>query len=224
MSGSFWVWMKRRVKLQHKIVAIKSKGQKRPKRLIIFADKSVFEISEDVFVSTALEVGQEIDDQYLAELVEKESYHNAFHASLSLLNYRMRSKAELKRRLKEKGYNDSTIGQVLVKLVEKNFLDDEAFAKAFIKDKIRSRYLGPVTLRSELFVHKLDKELVDKLLQQAYAEMPEEELVERLLEKRRIVKGKKLTQKERKRLLSYLQRRGHSWSVIKNAMEKWKLG
>ena len=113
---------------------------------------------------------------------------------------------------------------MLVKLVEKNFLDDEAFAKAFIKDKIRSRYLGPVTLRSELFVHKLDKELVDKLLQQAYAEMPEEELVERLLEKRRIVKGKKLTQKERKRLLSYLQRRGHSWSVIKNAMEKWKLG
>lgn len=211
------------MKLQRKIVAIKPKGQKRPKRLIIFADKSVFEISEDVFVSTALKVGQEVDDQYLSTLEEKESYHNAFHASLSLLNYRMRSKAELERRLKEKSFSDKTIINVLLKLEEKKILDDEAFARAFIKDKIRSRFLGPIAIRSELFPHKLENELIDKLMQNAYEENSEEGLVERLLEKRKISKGQNLTQKERNRLLSYFQRRGHTWGVIKNVLEKWDI-
>ena len=223
MSASFWVWMKRRAKLQRKIVAIKAKGQKRPKRLIIFADKSVFEISEDVFVSTALEVGKKVDEQYLSELEEQENIHQAQHAALSLLNYRMRSTAELCKRLAEKGYDPDIIEHVIQKLEEKKFLDDEAFAKAFIKDKINSRSLGPVALRRELFPHKLDSELIEKLLHLVYEEISERELVERLIEKRKIKKGQKMTQKERNRLISYLQRRGHQWNVIRTVFDKWSI-
>jgi len=215
-----WVWISRRGKLQRKIIAIKRKGQKRPKRIITFSDKSVFEISEDVFISIALEIGSEVDDEYLVELEEKENMHQALHAALSLLNYRLRSTAELYKRLTEKGYNPDIVERVIEKLNEKKFLNDETFARAFIHDKINSRLLGPVVLRRELFPHKLDKEIVEKLLQQAYVEMPEEELVERLIEKRKIKKGQKMTQKERNRLISYLQRRGHQWNVIRTVFDK----
>ena len=220
MSVLSWVWIPRRGKLQRKIIAIKRKGQKRPKRIITFSDKSVFEISEDVFISIALEIGSEVDDEYLVELEEKENMHQALHAALSLLNYRMRSTAELYKRLTEKGYNPDIVERVIEKLNEKKFLNDETFARAFIHDKINSRLLGPVVLRRELFPHKLDKEIVEKLLQQAYVEMPEEELVERLIEKRKIKKGQKMTQKERNRLISYLQRRGLQWNVIRTVFDK----
>tara|TARA_B100000949_G_C14190889_1_gene411701 strand:+ start:337 stop:1008 length:672 start_codon:yes stop_codon:yes gene_type:complete len=223
MSVLSWAWIPRREKLHRKIIAIKRKGQKRPKRLIIFTDKSVFEISEDVFISIALEVGSEVDDEYLVELEEKENLHQAFHAALSLLNYRLRSTAELYKRLTEKGYNPDIVERVIEKLNEKKFLNDETFARAFIHDKINSRLLGPVVLRRELFPHKLDKEIVEKLLQQAYVEMPEEELVERLIEKRKIKKGQKMTQKERNRLITYLQRRGHQWNVIRTVFDKWSI-
>ena len=223
MSVLSWAWIPRRGKLQRKIIAIKRKGQKRPKRLITFTDKSVFEISEDVFISIALEIGSEVDDEYLVELEEKENMHQALHAALSLLNYRMRSTAELYKRLTEKGYNPDIVERVIEKLNEKKFLNDETFARAFIHDKINSRLLGPVVLRRELFPHKLDKEIVEKLLQQAYVEMPEEELVERLIEKRKIKKGQKMTQKERNRLISYLQRRGHQWNVIRTVFDKWSI-
>jgi len=53
--------------------------------------------------------------------------------------------------------------------------------------------------------------------------MPEEELVERLIEKRKIKKGQKMTQKERNRLISYLQRRGHQWNVIRTVFDKWSI-
>jgi len=215
--------MKERKKLQRKIVAIKRKGQKNPKRLIIFSDKSVFEISEDVFVSANLEIGSKVDEHFLEELEEKETGRKAFYSALTLLNYRMRSTAELRKRLFEKEYNHDTIDRVIEKLKERKFLNDESFARAFINDKINTRFLGPIALRRELFPHKLNNELVEKLLLNAYEETPEEELVERLIEKRKIKKGQKMTQKERNRLISYLQRRGHQWNVIRTVFDKWSI-
>ena len=215
--------MKRRGKLQRKIIAIKRKGQKRPKRLIIFTDKSVFEISEDVFISITLEVGSEVDDEYLFELEEKENIHQALHAALSLLNYRLRSKAELRNRLAKKGFQAESIENVIQALEQKKFLDDKAFARAFINDKIHSRYLGPVALRRELIPHKLDSDLIEKLMLLVYEKISESELVERLIEKRKIKKGQKMTQKERNRLISYLQRRGHQWNVIRTVFDKWSI-
>lgn len=205
--------------LIRKITAIKRKGQKRSKRLLIFNDQSVFGISEDVFVSTGLEVGSEVDDEYLSELEKKENDHQAFHAAISLMNYRMRSKAELRKRLAEKGYETGTIDNAMQKLEEKKYVNDELFAKAFINDKIHSRYLGPVALRRELIPHRIDSELVEKLMRQAYNEIPEEKLVERLITKRNIQPGQKLTQKEKNRLLAYLQRRGHRWDIIKTVLD-----
>ena len=172
-----------------------------------------------MFVSTGLEVGSEVDDEYLSELEKKENDHRAFHAAISLLNYRMRSKAELRKRLAEKGYESRTIDNAMQKLEEKKYVNDELFAKAFINDKIHSRYLGPVALRRELIPHRIDSELVEKLIQQAYNEIPEEKLVERLITKRNIQPGQKLTRKEKNRLLAYLQRRGHRWDIIKTVLD-----
>ncbi len=168
-------------------------------------------------------MGSVVDENYLKELEKKENSRKAFHSALSLLNYRMRSKAELRKRLGEKGYNPDTIECIMQKLEEKKFLDDAAFARAFIHDKINSRLLGPVALRCELIPHKLDSELVEKLIQQSYEETSEEEIVERLIEKRRITKGQKLTKKEKNRLLNYLQRRGHTWGVISIVFDKWSI-
>ncbi len=218
------VWILRRKTLSRKIVAIKRKGQKRSKRLLIFDDQSVFGISEDVFVSTGLEVGSEVDEKYLLELESKENDHRAFHAAISLLNYRMRSKAELRKRLAEKGYESGTIETVIQKLEDKKFINDEVFAKAFINDKIHSRLLGPIALRRELIPHRLNSELIEKSIQKAYDEISEEELVERLMTKRNIKSGQELTQKERNRLLAYLQRRGHRWDIIKTVLDgTWKM-
>jgi len=164
-----------------------------------------------------------VDENFIETFEEKENSRKAFHSALSLLNYRMRSKAELRKRLAEKGYNGDTIKSVIHKLQKKKFMDDEKFARAFIHDKINSRLLGPVALRRELIQHKLDSVLIEKLIQQAYEETPEEELVERLMEKRRISKGQKLTHKEKNRLLNFLKRRGHTWGVIKAVFDKWFL-
>lgn len=168
-------------------------------------------------------MGTLVDENFFEELEEKENSRKAFHSAISLLNYRMRSTAELRKRLAEKGYTADTIESVVQKLAEKKFLDDEVFAKAFINDKINSRLLGPVALHRELIPHKLDSELVEKLIQKSYDEMPEEKLVEQLIEKRRIIKGQKLTQKEKKRLLNFLQRKGHTWGVISVVFDKWLL-
>jgi len=80
--------------------------------------------------------------------------------------------------------------------------------------------LGPVALCRELIPHHLDSDLIEKLLQAAYLENPEEELIERLLVKRNIEPGTKLPLKEKNKVIKYLQRRGHRWEIIRSVLEE----
>ncbi len=186
---------------------------------ITLDDASVFELSEDVFISANLEVGFAIDDDRRNELLYQEAIPQAYQTSLSLLKYRMRSEAEIKIRLQQKGYSTDTIAVVINDLINKKYLNDKVFASAFINDKIHSRLLGPIALRRELQSHQLNNKLMKKLLKNAYTEYPEAGLVERLIAKRKIEKDQSLSQKDRQRLLNFLLRKGHRWDVICNVLE-----
>ena len=58
------------MKLQRKITSLIRSGTKRPKVTVTFSDESVFEFSEDVFISTRFEVGDDIHDDEFESLFD----------------------------------------------------------------------------------------------------------------------------------------------------------
>ena len=56
-----------------------------------------------------------------------------------------------------------------------------------------------------------------------YNDLPEEELVERLMKKKKIEPELELSQKDKDKLIRFLQRRGHRWGVIRVVFEKWNI-
>ena len=98
--------------INHKIVKIK-RSKKYSDRFIIYLDnKSVLRVSEDAFVLNPLKVGDLLSRSDIKELDNKMNLHKAKDAAYRLLSYRMRSIAELNKRLKEKGYNNLEIDSV----------------------------------------------------------------------------------------------------------------
>ncbi len=211
------------MKLQRKIILLKRSGKKRPKVTITFSDESVFEFSEDVFISTRFEVGDDIHDDEFESLLANQQIHECKFAALSLINYRFRSTAELITRLIQKGFEKNIIDQTIKFLSEKKFLNDTSFAETFIHDRIHSRSLGPIAIKRELFKHKIDSEIADRIIEKVYNDLPEEELVESLMEKKKIEPELELSQKDKDKLIRFLQRRGHRWGVIRVVFEKWNI-
>lgn len=90
-------------------------------------------------------------------------------AAAGFLAVRPRSIAETRRRLRHLGYPHSLVDEVVDRLIEMRYLDDEAFARSWIESRDRARPRGEAALRRELALKGVSREVVDLLLHERTA-------------------------------------------------------
>jgi regulatory protein len=130
-----------------------------------------------------------------------------------LLKFRPRSERELYERLKIKKFSLNTIKSTLSFLIEKKFLDDNYFAKAWIESRLKKPF-GIRKIREELRIKGIDKEIIENQISRIKEDYAEKEVVLELA-KKRLSRFKELDpQKAKARLWGYLMRRGFSSDII----------
>ena len=85
-------------------------------------------------------------------------------AAARFLEARQRSESEVRRKLTTLGYRTELVDQVVGKLTDLRYLDDEAFARAWVESRDRARPRGEHALRRELQLKGVDRALVDGIL------------------------------------------------------------
>ena len=80
--------------------------------------------------------------------------------------YQERCHFEVKNKLYELGLSRDEIGDVIVKLIEENYLNEERFATHFARGKFRMKYWGRVKISYELKQKQIGVTLIKKALQQ----------------------------------------------------------
>ena len=108
------------------------------------------EIAVDLLLREGLAPGDSLTSEHRAALESADEEYRAREAALSLLAHRARARAELRRRLARKDFSDTAIEQVLAWLDDRGYINDHAFAQAFVKDRLRLRPKGRRALRQEL--------------------------------------------------------------------------
>lgn len=135
--------------------------------------------------------------------------------AVKLLAAKPRSVAELRERLLEKDWtNAEIVDAVLARLSEYGYLNDERFAFSFASYRVRQKPVGRGRLKRDLQLKKVDKETAEEALKLVFEETPEEELIERAIEKRTRLRGRPQTRAETKSLYDYLLRRGFSYELV----------
>ena len=135
--------------------------------------------------------------------------------AVKLLAAKPRSTAELRERLLEKQWTDeAAVEHALAKLKEYGYLDDDRFAFGFASYRVRQKPVGRQRLARDLQMKKVPRETADEALNLVYAETPEEELIERAIEKRIRLRGRPETRAETKSLYDHLLRLGFSYDLI----------
>ena len=177
---------------KRKVIDIQVQKRRKNRRSIFLDDGSVFGVSEDVFFSIPVQIGDTLTDRKLDNILVADNQQKILDFALNLLSYRMRSKVELMHRLKRKKFNEDGIYSVMEKLETKGYVDDQKFAWAFAREKVRRKLIGPMALRSEFSVHMLDPDILEYTLKKTYDEFPEHTLMNQLLKKRRVPMNKLL--------------------------------
>src|SRR4051812_33811962 len=139
----------------------------------------------------------------------------ALQRAVKLLAAKPRSVEELRERLLEKQWTDEAAADyALAKLKEYGYLDDERFAFGFASYRVRQKPVGRQRLARDLQTKKISKETADAALELVYQETPEEELIQRAIEKRIRLRGRPTTRQETKSLYDHLLRLGFSYDLI----------
>ena len=141
--------------------------------------------------------------------------------ALTLLSYRQRSRAELTRRLKEKGHALKDIKPLLDEFESKGYINDSDFARMYATHLVEKKMIGRFAVRNKFYEHQIPDHILDPILDELYQKNPTSELVKLIMNKR--MKTRTKTQKEKTRLVNLLKRKGFVWIDIEPAINdiKW---
>lgn len=196
-------------------------------------DGRSFDAARNAADEAGLHTGDPVDAQLEARLRESELRRAAREAALSLLSVRARSRKELADRLRRKDFSRAVVRTCLDELEAAGWVDDEAFARGLVRDRLRLRPRGPgrmaQELRSKGVSEAVAREAVDEVFDEESVSVPALALdVARGWLRRQgpAVREALLSdewhddrEKARRRLHGFLARRGFTGAVARSALE-----
>jgi len=162
---------------------------------------------------------QPVDEEKRVVKDAERSRERTMNRAVKLLAAKPRSIGELRQRLLEKLWtNDEIVDAVIEKLKEYKYLDDEQFARDLAVSKLRQKPQGKRRLQQSMSQKKIDKELVDTAITEAFDKLPEADLIDLAIEKRLRIKGKPETREDTKKFYDHLLRQGFSFDLIREKL------
>ena len=144
-----------------------------------------------------------------------ERRQRTFQKAAKLLAAKSRSVAELRELLTQsQGTNKADVEEVLNRLSEYGYLNDERFAFAYASSKVRQRPIGRQRLKRDLALKKVNKETAEEALALVFAEVSESDLIDRAIEKRLRLRGRPENRAEAKSLFDHLLRQGFPFELV----------
>jgi regulatory protein len=155
------------------------------------------------------------------DLTPEKVRKRTFERAVRLLAAKPRSIAELRERLlSARGTTKPAVEAVISQLRDYGYLDDERYAFGYASLKVRQRPVGRQRLKRALMMKKVDQEIADEALDLVYGETPEEELIDRAIEKRIRLRGRPQSREDAKKLFDHLLRQGFAFELVSEKVRR----
>lgn len=189
--------------------AVKTKG-----RYNIFLDgKYSFSLSEDQLLQAGLKVDQKISESELESFKQESAFGKAYARALDLIARRPRSEKEIREYARRKKWEPEWTEKIVSKLQERNYLNDEAFARMWVNSRAHLKNISKKKLRLELLQKGVSNEIIDGAIEQS-GEYDEADSL------RRLVKKKRARYDNHQKLMTYLAQQGFRYDDIRSVLEE----
>ena len=198
--------------LENEIISILPQKKNKTRYTITFKSGKIIGLSETSLFSYKISVGKKISPNLLSKIENNEKLHSIKYKALNFISFRARSKKEVNISLLKKGFHQNDIDKVLEELISKGYLDDESFAKTYARYLIKIKRLGRIAVKNRFFVHNINQEILNPILDKLYEEYPPDLLINEIIKKKKYPKHFDI--KNDKKLINHLKRKGFSWNEI----------
>lgn len=197
-----------------KITAIRQQ-ERRKGRYSIYVDGTYgFSLSEIALLESKLAIGQELTGDQIKSYKQLSAEDKMYGNALRYAAMRRRSQWELETYLRRKEASPALARQIVNKLSDLGFVDDEAFARAWVENRRLLRPTSRRKLQQELRAKHVANGIIEQVLRQDQAS-DQEGLRAVIARKRRQAKYQ-----DDQKLMQYLARQGFGYEDIKAAIQE----
>lgn len=136
--------------------------------------------------------------------------------ALNLLTVMDRTEAQLRQKLLQKDYPESIVDQAIEYVKSFGYIDDEKYAVRFVENRRATK--SKQELRASLYQKGIAAEYIDAALEEAYSREDEWNAIRAIASKRKLSAADS-DETEKKKLISYLARKGFKYEDIRKALE-----
>lgn len=187
-----------------------------PQRTSVFLDgEFAFGVHQDLVVKHELRVGRSLTPEEQQEIERDDQYVRAKQRALDYLAHKPRTEEEVRRKLRRKDVPEPVIEDVVSRLHELSYLDDEAYAHDYVRNRFSSKKYGPVRIRRELVERGIDRHTAETVVDELFADKDVQAAAREHAEKRwaRLADEDDVRRRKQK-VYRYLRRRGFTSATI----------
>ncbi len=176
----------------------------------------VMNLDTRTLIENRFDVGKEIDDEQLHEIINLSNERRAKEKALWLISYRDHSKKELADKIK-RTCDEESAEKAVERMEELGLVNDEVYAKRYAKKLLFTKHMSKRAAIYELVKKGIDKELAHEILEDI--QIDEYEQIRAIIDKKYPgINDEKI----RRRAVAALQRLGFGWDEIKSVIEEYK--
>lgn len=203
---------------EYKIIKISKKNKK---YLVSFENSDIeYTLTEDQIVEFRIIVGNALDEKAFKKLNKSISETTLYNKTIHYIDFKPRTEKEVIKYLKDQKAEDTTIKDIIKKLIKINYLNDERYAKSFVNESIRKQK-GKNYIKQTL----QDKGIEINLIQIALEEYEYSlEIENALIKAQKLVKNfsKYPIKKQKQKINEKLYIDGFGYDIINYAINKIK--
>ncbi len=188
---------------------------KNSKRVSVFLDGH-YTLGLDLItcMQLRLKVGDKVEETELVKAQILSETNSAFDVALNKISKSYKTKKEIVKTLKDKGYVDEIIDRVIEKLISYKYLDDEEYARRYVATYSKS--YGKKMLKYKLMQKGVEESVIDSVLSN---DLSSEETAYKIASK--YLKNKEINRENIAKCYKYLLSKGFSYDEAKTVVDKF---
>jgi len=195
------------------VKVLKIKKMSKGKYKVTFDNNSNLVLYEEVIINNLILAGKNVDSKLLEKINSDNYKATPYHLALDYINVRMRSREEIRKHLANKKFDESLIDEVIVKLEREGYINDLAFAKAYVNDRLNLSNDGVGKIETALNSFKINDNIIKEVLVNVDEHLISDKL-DKLITKQKKLKSKYTGNMLKNKILNYLINLGYDRNMV----------
>lgn len=187
---------------------------------VVFEDETKLLLNYNIFEKYKVSVDMYFSEDEILEMKYFSDIERAKSRAINYISRKLKTKYEVRLKLKENGFAEEVIDEVLDILEKEEYLNDKVYCEIFIEDKKKLNGYGKNKIKSLLIQKGISKNIFEDFLNEFEYDEEFDNALKMGIKKLELLSNEEDNFKKKQKIINYLTYRGFGFDVINDVLKE----